>query len=489
MKGSFKHIILIFIFLAPIGCSDLSSRGAVNLAHKYYNNGKYQKAISKALHSINKYEYSPKHKAELYYLVAESYGELRDHEKEQEMYQFVVENYPGTKYVFLAEAALKSNIRVVNQQLKANGQYFLSTLQRNRSYPPHLEEGGQCFSPTQQQKLWALATCAILTESNRRNHNLLGGCERSPKEIEGWKKSLKKWWGVRNMHDLLETLYWIKKGGHRKQFDGIAENLSTANLVQIADLRKQFADDPSFNNRIDVVLKHKDEFGPKSITAWDYARYVSLCGWGYIAGYLTEEEAWKKIMPAAKVLQKTFDSWEDLGKNHVIGREFWSLKHTQRKGELTRKCYNRLLTEPSSPWRKLPWDLNLDSIVPEGIDKFIEKQIREVFKEYIEALKKQNVNKYRYLISNQSIKAGEGGVKPFQMKNQYRQVSNNPYIVKISKDRKEAVLTFKYSRKGTANPYILIYEDSRWKVDLTQMWKRIRFGPMNKWYWVDKWNK
>ena len=119
----------------------------------------------------------------------------------------------------------------------------------------------------------------------------------------------------------------------------------------------------------------------------------------------------------------------------------------------------------------------------------IEKQIREVFKEYIKALKKQNVNKYKYLISNQSIKAGEGNIKPFQMKNQYRQVSNNPYIVKISKDRKEAVLTFKYSRKGTANPYILIYEDSRWKVDLTQMWKRIRFGPMNKWYWVDKWNK
>ena len=64
-----------------------------------------------------------------------------------------------------------------------------------------------------------------------------------------------------------------------------------------------------------------------------------------------------------------------------------------------------LLTEPSSPWRKLPWDLNLDSIVPEGIDKLIEKQIREVFKEYIKALKKQNVNKYRYFISNQSIKA------------------------------------------------------------------------------------
>lgn len=72
------------------------------------------------------------------------------------------------------------------------------------------------------------------------------------------------------------------------------------------------------------MLKYKDEFGEKSIAAWDYDRYISLCGWGYIAGYLSEEEAWQRIMPAARLLQKTFESWIDLGKNHVVGREFWS---------------------------------------------------------------------------------------------------------------------------------------------------------------------
>lgn len=116
-------------------------------------------------------------------------------------------------------------------------------------------------------------------------------------------------------------------------------------------------------------------------------------------------------------------------------------------------------------------------------------QIKEMFEEYIEALKSYDVEKYRYLISNQSIKAGEGNPKTFQMKNQYKYVSNNPYSIRFSRNRKEVLLTFKDSRNGTACPYIVIYEDNRWKVDLIQMWKRIRFGTGNKWYWVDKWNK
>lgn len=234
-----------------------------------------------------------------------------------------------------------------------------SCAESNSSYPPHLERSKQYFPPTKQQKLWALATCAVLTESNRRRHDLLGGCERTPVEIKTWQESLAKWWGDHNRAELLVTLEWIEKGGHRKQFDEIAKDLSRASQEQITELRKRVAANPSIINKIDVVMKYKDEFGSKSITAWDYARYVSLCGWGYIAGYITEEEAWGRIMPAARLLQNEFDSWEDLGKNHVVGREFWSLKHTQRRGKLTRQCYQKLLSDPSSPWKTLPWGLDL----------------------------------------------------------------------------------------------------------------------------------
>ena len=162
----------------------------------------------------------------------------------------------------------------------------------------------------------------------------------------------------------IESTFW--KGGHRREFDQLARELSAATPEQLAAIKKQVAGNPSVSNKVDIVLKYKDVFERKSIAAWDYDRYVSLCGWGYIAGYLSEEEAWQKIMPAARVLQKSFASWEDLGTNHVVGREYWSWKHTQERGDLTRQCYSKLLTDPSSPWKRLKWDTDLSSLQSKG---------------------------------------------------------------------------------------------------------------------------
>jgi hypothetical protein len=231
----------------------------------------------------------------------------------------------------------------------------------DRSYPPKLPKGEAYAPPTQEQKLWALATCAILTESNRRRHDLLGGCERTPEDIKAWQDSLAQWWGVHNRAELLDTLQWVERGGHRREFDELARELTAATPAQLANIRADVRDDPSLSNKVEIALKYGSEFGHKSIAAWDYARYVSLCGWGYIAGYLSEEEAWRRIMPTARLLQKTFDSWEDLGKNHVVGREFWSWKQTQDRGNVTRQCYAKLLTDPSSPWVRLKWDMELSA--------------------------------------------------------------------------------------------------------------------------------
>lgn len=231
--------------------------------------------------------------------------------------------------------------------------------------PPMLVKGDSFTLPTQEQKRWALATCAILTESNQGRHDILGGDERTPKEIKAWQDSLAQWWGDKNREDLLGSLKWIEEGGHRREFDAMARDLSLATPAQLSDIRARVAANPSVSNKVEIVMKYKAVFKHKSITAWDYDRYVALCGWGYIAGYLSEEEAWQKIMPVARLLQKTFSSWSDLGVNHVVGREFWSLKQTQESGNLTRKAYHKLLNDPSSPWVQLKWNTDLSPVKPE----------------------------------------------------------------------------------------------------------------------------
>lgn len=226
-------------------------------------------------------------------------------------------------------------------------------------YPPKLPREQECGLPTHEQKMWALATHAIITENNRERHELLGGCERTPEEVIKQRNSLVEWWDVRSREDLIETLKWIEEGGHRKDLDDMRRFVASLPNEERAAFLKQAGTNPEMANKISVMSLYRPIYGDKSIVAWDFARYTALCGWGYVAGHFTEEEAWQRMMPAARVLQQTFDSWEDMGRNYMIGREFWSLQHTQRTGDSMQRAFKRLRTDTQSPWKTIPWNLDL----------------------------------------------------------------------------------------------------------------------------------
>jgi hypothetical protein len=118
-----------------------------------------------------------------------------------------------------------------------------------------------------------------------------------------------------------------------------------------------------------------------------------------------------------------------------------------------------------------------------------EERIRNMFSEFIEALKNRDVKRYYDFVYNQSYEDGKPKVQNYQMNNTYSYIANNPYTIRFARGRREALLTFKESRNETACPYIVVYRNGKWQIDYDQMWKRIRFGPGNKWYWYDKWNK
>jgi len=211
----------------------------------------------------------------------------------------------------------------------------------------------------QDQKMWIWATCALITESNWERHDLLGGVEPTPGEIEKQKRALREWWSVHDRQSLLDTLKWLAREGHRRDFEDLGARIQSLSPEQLQIMKDRVKQDPKLSHKIGVVEKYYAEVGPKSIYGWDYGRYVALCGWGYLVGYFTEEEAWQRALPAARKLQATFSSWEDLGSNYLVGREFWSLKHTQKTGARYRKSYNKLTTNSASPWKRYPWNLPL----------------------------------------------------------------------------------------------------------------------------------
>ncbi len=207
---------------------------------------------------------------------------------------------------------------------------------------------------------WALGCAAILTERNHDRHDLLGARFRTPKNIEDCKRFLiESGWDIKNQTDLLDSLMWIENEGHCQSFKQLGEKLKA---LTDGEYQKMLADnqaDKEILNRIQIAAKYYMALGDKSLFGWDYGRYICLCRWGYMAGYLSEEEAWQKIMPVAKLLQEKFNSWQDLGQNYLIGRRFWSHEDSQQNGYQYEDAFLRLCDMPSSPWNKLPWDMSL----------------------------------------------------------------------------------------------------------------------------------
>jgi hypothetical protein len=227
------------------------------------------------------------------------------------------------------------------------------------TYPPEMPSDAEYVRPTHDQQMWALATCAVLAEWRGDRHDLLGAREPTDQARRAMSRTLREAWGIGNRSDLFRMLGWIEAGGHRKGFD---ENCAVFIQLTPEDLetnRARLSDNAEALHRIEILETHCEALGEKSIVGWDYGRYVALCRWGHLVGHLSEDEAWERIMPVARMLQRVFDSWEDLGENYQIGRQYWSYQQTERSGEDLHRAFERLRTDPGSPWQKYPWDLDL----------------------------------------------------------------------------------------------------------------------------------
>jgi len=209
-----------------------------------------------------------------------------------------------------------------------------------------------------QAQLWALACPALLTLNNRHQHDLLWCVPATPENIATEKKMLEEWWGINSRQDLLKQLTWINSGGHRAGFDRMVQ-LSQMGAVEAFKAKL----DPKSLNEFEEGMQIVQEFGPqlgsKSLLGWDYCRYIGLCRWGTLCGYLSPDEAWAKIMPAAKLLQNSFSSWSDLGKNYLIGRHYWQ-PHSNLQPSFESN-YKLLLSDPKSPWVTIPWKTDLSN--------------------------------------------------------------------------------------------------------------------------------
>ena len=189
--------------------------------------------------------------------------------------------------------------------------------------------------PDPQAQLWMNGACAILTAMTRRSphHDRLGGTATSPESTRITRTILEEAVEHRGRRAPPSTLTWLRDTGHRA-----ARNPNA-----------------------------RDGLGPLGLLAYDYVRLIALAGWGYVAEYLSEEDAWSFIAPAARKLQQFYRSWPENGEAYVKGNYAW----TKGAGPGCQQAFEVLVSEPDSPWQTVPWEtpLGRSSVIPPALTR------------------------------------------------------------------------------------------------------------------------
>ncbi|MEU2022580.1 DUF1266 domain-containing protein [Streptomyces sp. NPDC016469] len=93
-----------------------------------------------------------------------------------------------------------------------------------------------------------------------------------------------------------------------------------------------------------------------SVEAWDYGRASGMARWGLAARLCSLREAEAAVLRAGRLVQVNYRSWEDFSAAYILGRCLHFDEEEFGDWYATALATHRALTtDPSSPWRTLPW--------------------------------------------------------------------------------------------------------------------------------------
>jgi hypothetical protein len=112
--------------------------------------------------------------------------------------------------------------------------------------------------------------------------------------------------------------------------------------------------------------------GPDEDVAWEAGRAAFVAGSAYVAGLVGREEAWPRMVQAARLLRRRFVSWEHFGDAYARHLGEWEAgldpenakahARSERLNTPFSRAYARLLT--TGLWSQVPWELASEPPAP-----------------------------------------------------------------------------------------------------------------------------
>lgn len=197
--------------------------------------------------------------------------------------------------------------------------------------------------------LWALATGGIDT--------MLSGDSLNQLKVRRFSNTLKpilaKWWNTTDRASLIRNLQWLLHEGHRH---GLVDHIA---FLERRLENPAFGTESPLSKLDEFIIQNLDPLKRSRLVAWDLTRLPLLARCGFGCGYLTEAEAWEWIRKAAFALRNQFDSWPETGADFMLGYRYWCLLcDIKRDFSPALVIYQKLMTDPTSPWNTLPWAID-----------------------------------------------------------------------------------------------------------------------------------
>lgn len=171
------------------------------------------------------------------------------------------------------------------------------------------------YYPQNDVEIWFRDTYVLWSYVYCFDWEFIAGCERDEFNRKDMKRMLSNDWYIENFKQLKDVIETLKKDG----------------------------------------IENKD--------AWDLCRIMQIIACGYIANFYERDKLNELSLEVAKIIQSTYNSWEEMVESYLEGYEKWNLSILEEPEAYLskrerRNAYNILRVSKKAPYR-MNWYLDL----------------------------------------------------------------------------------------------------------------------------------
>lgn len=192
------------------------------------------------------------------------------------------------------------------------------------------------------QLIWAFNLNAPLNLNMGVFTNLYGGEPKNRENVRKYQYLLKEWWNVTNRRELVANANNLTNS-KPSDMHGVH------NMMPLLEGRRGEISTTILASEIQTEIRdHQDILKVHGLRAWDLARVQTLVAWGYMADYLTIEEAKRMANLASDSARQQFPTAREWAESYLMGYLLWV--RNMDKYEARRKVVDQLLQRPDGLW-------------------------------------------------------------------------------------------------------------------------------------------